>query len=98
MAGSTLFRPSRILLNNLLFRLDGFGRSELAAWHPKAPLDGQKLSSGETGIQIAANLRIGDLAHAATEPVADQRPLIDDSLPLEVLVARIRQRLTRPVN
>ena len=85
-------------MNNFVFRLDGFGRSELAAWHPNAPLDGQKLSRGETGIQIAANLRIGDLAHAATESVSDQCPLIDNSFALEVLVARIRQRLTRPVN
>ena len=85
-------------MNNLLFRLDGFGRSKLTAWHPKTPLDGKELSCGETGIQIAANLRIGDLTHAATEPVADQSPLIDNGLPFKVFVARIRQRLTHTVN
>ena len=85
-------------VNNLLFRLDSFGRRELTTWHPMTTLDGQKLSCGETGIQIAANLRKGNLAHAATEPVPDKSPLIDNRLPLEVLVTRIRQRLTRPVN
>ena len=96
--GLKVVLPGAHPVNNLLFRLDCFGRRELTTWHPMTTLDGQKLSCGETGVQIAAYLRIGDLTHAATEPIADQSPLIDNSLPLEVLVTRIRQRLTRPVN
>ena len=59
-------------------------------------LDSLKLSSRETGIKIAAHLAIGDLSHAAAECVADKRTLIDDGLPLEVLIARKRQGFTRP--
>ena len=61
-------------------------------------LDDLEFSGGQAGIQVAAYLGIGDLAHAAAEAVADQRPLIDDSLALEVLVAGKSQRLPHAVN
>ena len=40
---------------------------------------------------------MGDLAHAAAEPVADQRTLIHNRLALEVLVAGKGQRFSNPV-
>ena len=84
--------------HDLLFGLDGLGGGELAAGHALRTLDDLEFSGGQAGIQVAAHLGVGDLAHAAAEAVADQRPLIDDSLALEVLVAGKGQRFPHAVD
>lgn len=71
--------------NNLLLRFDSLCGGELATGNMPA-LDCLELSSREPGIQIAANLAICDLSHAAAKGVSYERPFVDYSFPLEVLV------------
>jgi hypothetical protein len=73
---------------NLIFRFDCFRGSELAARNTLGPLDDLKFSRGQAGIEIGADLGMGDLAHPTTKPVADQRTFIHNRLTLKVLVAR----------
>ena len=76
---------------------NGLGRCELTTGHVR-PFDSLKFSGRNSSIQIAANLGIGDVAHAAAESVANQGPLVYDGLALEVLVARKRQRFPHAVD
>ena len=77
-----------------MFRFDGFGGGELAARNALRPLDDLKFSGSQAGVKIGADLGMGDLAHAATEPVADQRAFIHNRLALEVLVAGKGERFS----
>src|ERR1700691_1280084 len=74
-------------LENLIFRFDCFRGGELAARNTLRPLDDLKFSGGQAGVKIGADLGVSDLPHAATEPVADQRPFVHNGLALEVFVA-----------
>ena len=71
-----------------MFRFNGFGGGELTARNALIPVDDLKFSRSQSGVKIGADLRMGDLPHATTEPVADQRTFIHNCLALEVLVAR----------
>ena len=77
--------------NDFMFRFDGFCGGELTAWHV-CPLYGLKLSCGKAGIEIAPHLGIGNFAHSAAKPIADQRPFIDYGFAFKVLVTREGQR------
>ena len=69
-------------------------------WRPGnalRPLYDLKFPGGQASVKIGANLGVGDLAHSATEPVADQRPFIHNRLALEVLVAGKGKRFSNPV-
>ena len=57
--------------DNFMFCLDGFGGSELTAWDVLRSLDDLKFPRTQAGFKIGAELGMGDLAHAAPEPVAD---------------------------
>ena len=81
-----------------MFRFDGFGGRELTARNALRPLDDLKFPGGQAGFKIGADLGICDLAHAATEPIADQSPFIHNGLALEVLVAGKGDRFSNPVN
>ena len=77
---------------------DGLGGGELARRQTLRTLDSLEFSRCKTGIQIAAHLGISDLAHSTTEAVADQRPLIDDSLALKVFVTGKGEGFSNAVN
>src|ERR1022692_2363739 len=79
---------------NFLFRCNGFGGGELTARNGLGPLDDLKFSGSQPGGKLGAALGMGDLAHAAAEPVAYQRTFIHNSLALEVLVARKGERFS----
>ena len=83
--------------DNFMFRLDGFGGGELTAGNALRALDDLKFSGGQAGVKIGADLGMGDLAHPATEPVADQRTFIHNRLALEVLVAGKGERFSNTV-
>src|SRR5258707_3138276 len=72
---------------NFVSRFDGFGGGELAARNALRPLDYLKFSGSHSGVKIGADLGMSDLAHAAAEPIADERTFIHNGLTLEVLVA-----------
>src|SRR5208337_2795341 len=57
--------------DNFMFRLDGFRGGELTAWNALRTLDYLKFSGSHAGVEMGADLGMGDLAHAAPEPVAD---------------------------
>ena len=61
------------------------------------PFDDLKFPGSQTGLKIGADLAVGDLTHATTEPVADQRTFIHNRLALEVLVAGKGQRFSNAV-
>jgi hypothetical protein len=72
--------------DDLLLGLDGLGGGELARWLALGTLDDLEFSRSQAGVKIAANLGVGDFAHAAAETITDQCTLIDDRLALEVFV------------
>src|SRR5271170_3388485 len=72
--------------DNFMFRFDGFRGRVLAARNTLRSLHDLKFPGSQTSLKIGANLSMGDLTHATTEPVADQRTFIHDRLPLKVLV------------
>ena len=94
----TWFCPSRTRRRIFLLGFDGLGGGELAGRYALLPLDDLKFPGGQAGIKIGANLGIGDLAHAAAEPIADQGAFIYDGLALEVLVAGKGERFPDTVN
>ena len=79
---------------NLMFCFDGFRGGELAARNALRPLDDLKFSGSHAGVKISADLGMGDLAHAAAKPVADERTFIHNRLALEVLVAGKGERFS----
>src|SRR5580693_9337170 len=83
--------------DNLMFRLNGFGRGELTAGNTLTALDDLKFPGSQTSLKIGANLSMGDLTHATAEAVADQRTFIHNRLTLKVLVASKGQRLSNAV-
>jgi hypothetical protein len=83
--------------DNFMFRLDSFGGGELAAWNALRALDDLKFPGSLTSLKIGANLSVGDLTHATSEPVADQRTFIYNRLTLKVLVASKGQRFSNAV-
>ena len=83
--------------DNLMFRLDGLGGGELTARNALRPLDDLKFPRGQAGVEIGADLGMGDLAHPTTEPVADQGTFIHNRLALEVLVTGKGERFSNPV-
>ncbi len=76
---------------------NSLGRCELATGHVR-PFYCLEFSGCNSSIQIAANLRIGDVAHAASESITNQGPLVYDGLALEILVARKSQRFPNPID
>src|ERR1700676_3397194 len=72
---------------NLMFRFDGFGGSELTARNAPRPLNDLEFPRSQAGLKIDPDLGMGNFAHAATQPVADQSTFINNRLALEVLVA-----------
>src|ERR1019366_8723222 len=79
---------------NFMFRFDGFGGGELTAGNALIPLDDSKFPGSQAGIKIGADLGMGDLAHAAAEPIADQGTFIHNRLALEVLVTGKGERFS----
>ena len=82
---------------NFMFCFDRFRGRELAPGNALRSLYDLKFPRGQASVKIGANLGVRDLAHPATEAVADQRPLIHDRLALEVLVAGKGKRFSNPV-
>lgn len=93
-----LVSPIADTLDDLLFGSDGFGGCELPRRRVVLAVNDLELARGKTGVEIAFDLGIPDLAHAATEAVADQGALVYDRLALEVLVASEGQRLAHVVD
>src|SRR5580658_7555961 len=83
--------------DNFMFRFDGFRGRVLAAWNTLSSFHDLKFSGSQTSLKIGANLSVGDLTHAAAEPVADQRTFIHNRLTLKVLVASKGQRFSNAV-
>src|SRR6266702_3029549 len=77
--------------DNFMFGFNCPFRSALTARYI-GPLDDLKFPGGQTRIKVGAYLAIGDLAHPAPKPVADQRPFINHGFALGVLVAGKGQR------
>ena len=84
-------------VENFVFCFDGLCGRELAPGNVLRPLYDLKFPRGQANVKIGANLGVSDLAHSATEAVADQRPLIYDRLALEILVAGKGKRFSNPV-
>src|SRR5580692_7619935 len=74
--------------DNFIFRFDRLRGGELTARNALRSIHDSKFSGSQSSRQIGANLSVGDLTHAAAEPVADQCTLINNGLALKVLVAR----------
>ena len=75
------------------------GRVEITQFHMLTrctlrPLHDSKFPGSQSSFKIGADLTVRDLSHAASEPVADQRTFIHNSLALEVLVARKGERFS----
>jgi hypothetical protein len=70
-----------------MFRFDGFRGGELAARNALRSLDESKFPRSQAGFKIGAYLGMGDFAHPATEPVADERPFVNYGFTLEVFIA-----------
>ena len=51
------------------------------------PFNGLEFAGGKPGIEVGANLGVGDLAHAAAQRVANDCSLVHDGFALEVLIA-----------
>ena len=83
---------------DFLFRCNGLGGCELTAWDTLATVDDLKFPGGQTGVKVGADLSVGDLTHAAPQPVADQSTFIDNCFALEVFVARKGKRFADTVN
>src|SRR4029077_7318760 len=83
--------------DNFMFRLDGFGRCELASSTALMALDDSKFSRSQPCIEIGADLGMCDLAHPTTEPVADQSTFIHNRLALAVLVTGKGERFSNAV-
>ena len=66
---------------------DGFGRGEAASGVVLHALDEAELSRLPAPIELRSDVPIRCLAHAATESVPENRPLVGDSLALEDAVA-----------
>jgi hypothetical protein len=79
-----------------MFSRNRLGGCELAAWHGR-PFHSLEFCRGNAGIEIGANLGIGDVTHAPPESVTNQCPFIDDCLSLKILVARKGKRLPHAV-
>ena len=77
-----------------MFRFDGFRGRKLTARYTVRPLHDSKFPGSQASFKIGADLTVCDLSHAASEPVADQRTFIYNSLALEVLVARKGERFS----
>jgi len=60
-------------------------------------LDDLKFSGNEAGVEVGADLGMGDLAQATTERVANQSTFIRNRLALEVLVTCKGERFSNPV-
>jgi hypothetical protein len=73
---------------DVVFRFDRLGGGELTAGNTLGPVDNLKLPGCQAGVKIGADLDMGNLAHSATKPVADQCTFIYNRLALEVLVTR----------
>jgi hypothetical protein len=69
-----------------------FGRKALAGLMPLR-FKGAELTGTHALVKAGADLTVGDLAHATPERVAKQQPFVDNSLPLEVAIASIAERL-----
>src|SRR5581483_11772860 len=80
-----------------MFCFDGFRGRELAAGNALRSFNDLKFPGSQTSLKIGANLSVGDLTHAAAEPVADQRTFIHNRLSLKVLVASKGQRFSNAV-
>src|ERR1039458_10719430 len=61
---------------NLMFRFDGFGGSELTARNAPKPLNDLEFPRSQAGLKIGPDLGMGNLAHSATEPIADQSTFV----------------------
>jgi hypothetical protein len=82
--------------DNFLLRRNGLSRGELTTRYMRT-LHRLEFSRSNSGIKVAANLGVGDLAHTSPESISDQRPLIDNSFSLEVLIPRKRERFPHAV-
>ena len=51
------------------------------------PLNDLEFPRSQAGLKIGPDLGMGNLAHSATKPIADQSTFVDNRLTLEVLVA-----------
>ena len=56
-------------------------------------VEGPELTGTHALVEAGADLTVGDLAHATPERVTKQQPFVDNSLPLEVAIAGIAERL-----
>ena len=83
---------------DFLFGGDGFGGGELTARNALLSLDDLEFPGSQAGVKMGADLGMSDLAHAATQPIADQRTFIDNRLALEVLVAGKSERFPDTVH
>ena len=83
--------------DNFMFRFDSLRGGELTARNALRPIHDSKFSGSQSSRQIGADLSVGDLTHAAAEPVADQRTFIHNRLAFKVLVAGKGQRFSNAV-
>src|ERR1022692_3317720 len=82
---------------NFLFRCNGFGGGELATRNALSPLNDLEFPRSQAGLKIGPDLGMGNLAHPATEPIADQRTFVYHCLALEVLVTGEGERFSNTV-
>ena len=71
---------------------DGFGGGELPPRKALLPFNDLKFSGSQARVKMGSNLGMSDLAHAASESVADQGAFVYNRLALEVLVTGKRER------
>ena len=95
--GSTLVLTFADTAHNLLLGGNGFGGRELPRRSVFPPVPRLKFPGSKPGIEIGADLGVGDFAHAAPEAVAHQGALVDDRFALEVLVTGKGQRFLRAI-
>ena len=72
-------------------------RDRIEAYHRRQKPSDDRFTDS-LGVEMGAKLWISDVSHAAAESVADQRTLIHNGLPLEVLVTGKGEGLSHAVN
>jgi len=78
------------------FIRDGFGCAETAPCCVLRAFNSEEVASLLAGAELRANMGIGRLSHAVPQRIAHERPLVDNSLPLEVAAASISNGFFRP--
>src|ERR1700733_15413094 len=91
-----LILPLMHATKNLQLRPNCVGGCEMTARHGLGSLDHLEFPRSQTGIEISADRRAGDFAHASPESIAKDWPLVNHRFALEVSIPCESHRLANP--